>query len=119
MRYILGPELFWLLLYGVTRLLVHVNIPPSESMDNFIRSCWFYVPMLALLSFGFYWLPVEKSWLILRIWMAGLVGGLLVMGKVMSAYRKQGPGIGTAYIIGVLFLFVVLIIGTVIINFKS
>ncbi|MBK9014406.1 MAG: hypothetical protein IPM82_10120 [Saprospiraceae bacterium] len=61
---------------------------------------------------------VEKRWLLLRVWVACVVGGHFVMEKVMSAYSEQGPGIGTAYIMGMGLLFFVLIGGSIFVKIK-
>lgn len=119
MRYLPGPELLWLILYGIATLVAKANVPPSKQLDKFIENCWFWVPLLTLLMFALWWIPpVEKRWLLLRMWIACLVGGHYVLDRVMRAYSEQGPGIGTAYIMGMIFIFVALIAGSVMIRFR-
>lgn len=119
MRYLFGPEILWLILYGMAALVAKANVPPSKSLDKFIENCWFWVPLMALLMFALWWLPtVEKRWLLLRVWIAGLVGGHYVLDRVMRAYSEQGPGIGTAYIMGMIFVFVALVTGSVVVRFR-
>lgn len=119
MRYIIGPELLWLLAYGAARLLAKTNMPPSKAIDGFIDKCWFYVPLLVVVCFAMWWLPmVEKRWLLLRVWIACIVGGHFVLEKIMGAYSEQGPGIGTAYLVGMILQVFLLIVGTVIILIK-
>lgn len=119
MRYIFGPELFWLIIYGISNFIAKSNIPPSKAMDDFIQKCWFYVPVLVVLCFILWWLPfVEKRWLLPRVWVASILGGHFVLEKIMSAYSEQGPGIGTAYMLGMGLLFFILMIGTVFILIK-
>lgn len=118
MRYLFGPEILWLIFYGIAALVAKANVPPSKSRDKFIENCWFWVPLMALLMFALWWLPpVEKRWLLLRMWIAGLIGGYYVLDRVMRAYSEQGPGIGTAYIMGMIFVFVALVAGSVAIRF--
>lgn len=61
---------------------------------------------------------VEKRWLLLRVWIACIVGGHFVLEKIMGAYSEQGPGIGTAYLVGMILQVFLLIVGTVIILIK-
>lgn len=44
MRYLLGPELFWLLLYQAANLLARANQPPTKHIDNIIEDLWFWIP---------------------------------------------------------------------------
>ncbi|MFN0216098.1 MAG: hypothetical protein ACKVT2_17705 [Saprospiraceae bacterium] len=119
-RFLLGPELFWLLLYAAAIFIGKANTPPSKGLDNFIENLWFWVPALSLLLFGLWWIPsVEKNWLLLRVWIIGLVGGHLVLEKALSAYSKQGPGIGMGYLAGLLLLILFLIAGSVFVKLKS
>lgn len=119
MRYLFGPELFWILIYGLSNLLASANVPPRKGLDNFIENCWLYIPLLAALTFALWWVPaVEKNWLLLRVWIVGIIGGHYTMEKVMSAYSDQGPGIGTAYILGMICLFMVLLAGSIFIKIK-
>ena len=120
MRLLIGPELLWLFILGAAALVAKANVPPTKALDKFIENCWFWLPLLALLSFALWYVPaVEKRWLLLlRVWVACLIGGHLAMEKVMNAYSQQGPGIGTAYIMGMGLLLFVLIGGTVFVKIK-
>ncbi|MEZ4960716.1 MAG: hypothetical protein R2830_12920 [Saprospiraceae bacterium] len=116
MRYLLGPEIFWLLVYGGANLLAKANVPPTKPVDDFVENCWFLVPLLALLTFALWWVPqVEKNWLLLRVWIACILGGHYALEKAMSAYSTQGPGIGMGYLAGMLLLIMILIAGTVVV----
>jgi hypothetical protein len=59
---------------------------------------------------------VEKNWLLLRVWIVGLVGGHFVLEKALSAYSTQGPGIGMGYLAGLMLLFFILVLGTVVVK---
>jgi hypothetical protein len=64
MKYLAGPELFWLILYAAAALLGRVNSPPSRAIDDFIDKLWILIPLASLLVFGLWWIPgVEKNWL--------------------------------------------------------
>ena len=117
MRYLLGPELFWLLLYIGAVLLGKANVPPSKEIDNIIEYLWFWIPAASLVVFGLWWIPsVEKNWLLLRVWIFGLLGGHFVLEKALSAYSNQGPGIGMGYMAGIMFVFVFLVVGTIVVK---
>ena len=116
MRYLLGPELFWLLMYVGAVLLGKFNVPPSKEIDNIIEYLWFWIPAASLVVFGLWWIPsVEKNWLLLRVWIFGLLGGHFVLEKAQSAYSNQGHGIGMGYMAGIMFVFVFLVVGTIVI----
>ncbi|MBL7810335.1 MAG: hypothetical protein JNN28_21105 [Saprospiraceae bacterium] len=116
-RYLFGPELFWMLMYLGAGFLGKANQPPTKGMDDFIETLWFWIPAVSMLVFGLWWLPsVEKNWLLLRVWVVGIVGGHLVMEKALSAYSNQGPGIGMGYLAGMMLLFLVLVVGSVVVK---
>lgn len=117
MRFLL--QLFWLLLYTAAAFLGKANTPPSKAIDDVIEYLWVWIPATSLLLFGLWWVPsVEKNWLLLRVWIFGLLGGHLVLEKALSAYSKQGPGIGTGYLAGLILLFVFLVAGSIFIKIK-
>lgn len=88
-------------------------------MDGFIETFWFWMPVLALLTFGLWWIPaVEKNWLLLRVWITCLVGGMWMFEKIMTAYGKTGPGVGMGYIVCAMFLIGALVAGTIVVKWK-
>ncbi len=112
MKYFLVPELFWLLIFSIAVNIYKSNISPAFAWDDFIDKSWFYIPAQAVLTFGLFWVPgVEKDWLLLRIWVACLLGGHFVLDRLMNAYSKQGPGAGMGYLAGLMFVFILLCIG--------
>jgi hypothetical protein len=119
MRFLLGPELFWLLLYVAATLVAKANVPPSQAIDHFIDQCWFWIPAISMLVFGLWWIPsVERDWLLLRVWLFGLIGGHFVAEKVFSAYSNQGSGAGMGYVAAMIFLFVGLVGGSIFIKIR-
>ncbi len=119
MRYLIGPELLWLIFYSAASLVAKANVPPTKAMDDFIEKCWFYMPLLVLATFALWWVPVvEKNWLLLRVWVVGIIGGHLVLEKVMKAYSSQGPGIGMGYLAGIMLLFLLLVVGSIVVKIK-
>ncbi len=118
-RYLLGPELFWLLLYAAAAIVEKVNKAPKFPLDSFIDTLWFWIPVVSILVFGLWWIPsVEKNWLLLRVWVFGLIGGHLVIEKALNAYSRQGPGIGMGYLAGMLFLFLFLVVGSIFVKIR-
>lgn len=119
MRYLIGPEILWLLAFGIAKIIAKANIPPSKPIDDFIDKCWFYVPLLVIVCFAIWWLPMmEKRWLLLRVWVACLVGGHFVLEKIMGAYSTQGPGIGMGYLVGLIFIGFWLVVGSIFVLIK-
>jgi len=119
MRYLIGPELLWLLFYGGAILVARANVPPKYAVDDFIERSWFYIPLLVLLTFALWWAPVvEKSWLLLRVWVACIIGGHFVLEKIMEANSTQGPGIGMGYLVGMIFIFLWLVVGSIFVVIK-
>jgi len=84
-------------------------------MDNFWVNTAFIIPLVLIpLTFGLYYIPgVLRPWLLLRIWIVGIIGGHLVLSRSLQAHSEQGPGVGTAYIMGMGFMFIMLIIGSI------
>jgi hypothetical protein len=114
LRYILGPELFWLLMYFAATIISRMNHPATKAMDDFIEKCWFWIPVVSLLVFSLWWIPeVEKKWLLLRVIVFGIIGGHLVLEKTLSAYSNQGPGIGMGYLAGIMLHIFLLVAGSI------
>lgn len=109
-----GPELFWLLIYIAAIFIARANVPPQKALEQFLDTCWFWVPFMALLSFSIWWCPlVEKDWLMLRIWLSGLLGGHFTLEKLIKALSTQGPGTGMGYLAGMIFNFLILMAGSI------
>jgi hypothetical protein len=117
LKIVLGPELYWVLLYMLSIILAWSNKKSNNVYDGVIENVWFYVPLISVLIFGLYWIPfVEKNWLLARIWISGIIMGHLVLETTMKAYSSQGPGIGMGYLAGMLFLFFILVVGSIVVK---
>jgi|GEM_PF-2399102 len=46
-RFLFGPELFWMVLYTAAAFLEKANTPPSKAIDNVIEYLWFWIPFAA------------------------------------------------------------------------
>jgi hypothetical protein len=114
-HFFFGPELLWVAYYVIIVLMTKLTHSPIKSMDSFWISMAYIIPLVLLpLSFMLYFVPgVIKSWLLLRLWIAGVVGGHFVLSKALLAHSEQGPGVGTAYMMGMGLLFFALIGGTI------
>jgi len=114
---LIGPEVFWALLVLASITLANSNMPPSKSIDGLLEDFYIWIALAGLLTFAFWFVPgIERNWLMLRIWIASILGAHLAMDNALSAYSQQGPGIGTVYIVGMLFLFFVLVVGSVVVK---
>lgn len=117
--YLIGPELLWLLLYVGAVILGKMNHPPSKAIDDFLENFYLLAPLAVLLSFAFWYVPVtDKSWLLLRVWILGIFGSHFVLEKGLGAHSQQGPGIGTAYIVGLMFAGFILIAGSIFVKIR-
>lgn len=115
-HYLLGPELYWLLLYVFVCLVIRLTNSPVKYMDEWWIRISVVVPLVFLpLSFGVYWLSfIPKKWMLLRLIVAGVLGTHFVIEKGLNAYTEQGPGVGTSYMVGILLMFLVLFILSII-----
>ncbi len=108
---LIGPELLWVLFYFLVLLITKVTSSPIKSMDAFWVSTAYIIPLVLIpLTFGLYYVPgVVRDYLLIRIWIVGIIGGHHVLSKSLLAHTEQGPGVGTAYIMGMGLLIFVLI----------
>jgi hypothetical protein len=116
LRLLFGPELLWLLFFQIVR-----RYAQPGTMDTAIRDKWsirmtYIVPfVLVPLSCLPVFLPfVVKPWFVARFFVAGLVGGHYVLQKGLQAHSQQGPGIGTAYMLGIMLILMVISLLTVV-----
>ena len=114
-HFLIGPELLWLVYYLIIVAITKATHSPVKSMDSFWVPMAYIIPLVFLpLSFILYYVPVViKPWLLPRLWIAGIIGGHFVLSKALLAHSEQGPGVGTAYMMGMGFLFFALIAGTI------
>ena len=126
--FLLGPELSWLLMYGLALLLVTPNQPPTEAGNVRLESLAWYVLFAAIiLSFvPLYWSQSGLGWWMLRIGIAGLIGITSVATAFCSAIDyndSRNSGVGTLWIMlvvfGAFFLFLGMIGVSLYIKFRS
>jgi hypothetical protein len=111
----IGPELLWVFFYFMVLSIAKVTSSPIKSMDHFWVSTAYSIPLILIpLTFLLYYLPgVITDWMLLRIWVAGIIGGHLVLNRSLLAHSDQGPGVGTAYMMGMGLLIFILIAGSI------
>lgn len=119
LSWVIGPEIIWGLLFLAAGWLAKWNAIPPHSFDKFLENLHLWVPLAVLLTFALWYFPsVEKNWLLLRVWIACLVGGHFVLDTGLRGYSEQGPGIGTVYIVGWGMMFFALIAGSIFVKIK-
>lgn len=115
MTKVLGPELFWLVVYAIFNLIARVSHSPQTKMNSFWESTWWWTPLILIpLSYMMYFIPgVPKQLLWLRYLIVGSIGLHFALNYALGLHTEQGPGIGTAYMVGMGIGIFILLIGTV------
>jgi hypothetical protein len=74
----LGPELVWIVLLALAQALPVLNRPPTEAGNRWMmRLGWAWMTLGMALPFALWpFVSYGKGWLLLRIAIAGAVGGL-------------------------------------------
>ena len=117
LKILLGPELCWIILYALALGVARANKKSGFAYDAIIENVWFYIPLISVMIFGLYWIPiVEKNWLLMRIWISGIIMGHFVLETMLATYSQQGPGIGMGYLAGIILLFILLVVGSIIVK---
>jgi hypothetical protein len=113
---LLGPELLWLLFFLSVKGLIRFTGSPRKQMDRLWLSLANFVPFIAIpMTFALYHFPgVPYSWLLLRIWISCVLGAHFVLDRGLAAHSEQGPGVGTAYIMGMILSIGMLAVGSVV-----
>jgi len=114
-NFLIGPELLWLGFYLMLMIIIKLSGSPVKSMDSFWVSTAYIIPLVLIpLTFLLYYFPgAIRDWMLLRIWIVGLIGGHMVLNRSLQAHSEQGPGVGTAYMMGMIFIIIALIIGSI------
>lgn len=112
---LIGPELLWFFFYLLVLFIIKTTSSPIKSMDDFWVSTAYIIPLILIpLTFMLYYVPgVIRDWMLLRIWIVGIIGGHIVLNRSLLAHSEQGPGVGTAYMIGMGLMIFTLIAGSI------
>jgi len=110
-----GPELLWALFYLSILWLIRFTGSPRKHMDRLWINLANFVPFIAIpMTFSLFYFPgIVQDWLLLRVWIAGVFGAHYVLDTGLKAHSNQGPGVGTAYMMGMIFVVVMLVVGSV------
>jgi len=108
-RWLIGPELFWLLTYGVTVGLTRLNLPPTATGNAWLERLAWILPLAAipagfLWSFGLIAPGQSRGWLAARLTLATLVGVNVCLFQIAGAvdYRdSRNSGVLGVWAIGV------------------
>ncbi len=92
-----GPELYWMLVYGCTRLLVMINQPHTAGGAAKLETIgWFLAVGSVIFSFlPILWIPGNQWWLLARIGLSGIVGSIVVIKQLIDKGFTPDPGVGT------------------------
>jgi hypothetical protein len=113
LAYIAGPELIWLLVYGVTALLVRGNTPPTLEGNQRLELIGWFLPVVStLLAFTpLLWAPGNRWLWLARIVVMSCVAIVLVTALLCGGidYKdSRNSGVGTAFVIFVTLGYMVL-----------
>ena len=102
--YALGPELVWVLMFGITALLVARNQPPTLAGNQQLELIGYFLPLAGVIvSFvPLAWTPGSPWWWLLRIMLAGLVGVFTVTNHLCGGIDyndSRNSGVGTAFVL--------------------
>ena len=76
LRILIGPELYWILLYGGVRWLAARNVPPTAAGNTALEwAVWLTATVGVALSFALLAVPGVNRWVLLaRLAVAGFIG---------------------------------------------
>ena len=115
LKLILGPELYWGLVYAVVSAIAARNVPPTEAFSASLENLWYAIPTIAIpLSFAVFAVRGPgRWWLLARTNLACLVGLFFAAARVSSAIDYQdsrNSGVLAGFVIslglGIIVLFV-------------
>jgi hypothetical protein len=85
MRLLIGPELYWVVVYFITAWFTRRNLPPTEAGSRFLEKLGWLIPIIAVAaSFLFYALPSPPRWLTVRLLLAAVIGVNVISFKLIS-----------------------------------
>jgi hypothetical protein len=106
LRYLVGPELIWILFCIWAGTLKHLNVAREGHYNKLIESYAQIFPVLVLavtmVLYAFPWVP--RNYLLLRIAIAALIGTHFLLERTLNAHVGGGPGVGMIYLVGYIIL---------------
>lgn len=116
LRYLIGPELIWLLAIVSMKYFGQYNIRTQGQYNNGLEKMAYILPILLIIAcMTIYKINiVPKQLLLLRLIIASIVGSHFIFSYCAAAHTVGGPGAGMIYILGLCFTVMCLIVSCVI-----
>lgn len=116
LRYLIGPESLWLLAFIVIRYLGKYNISIQGKYNDTLESMAYWLPLLMVVAcMNIYLISIApKSYLLLRIIIASLIGSHYVFSSCAASHTVGGPGVGMIYVVGLCFTIFFLFIASLV-----
>lgn len=116
LRYLIGPETIWFLAFIGIKYFGKYNISIQGKYNDMLETMVYWLPLLIIIAcMGIFYIPVvPKGYLLLRIFIASIIGGHYVFTYCASSHTVGGPGAGMIYIVGLCFTLVFLLIASVV-----
>jgi len=123
---LLGPELYWIGVYGVTVLFARRNLPATEAGNQFIERLGWLLPLVSIplsfwLMFGLVSTPSSRGWMIARLMLATTIGLNVSLFRLIEAidyHDSRNSGVlgiwAIGFVVGFVLFFGGLIVMTVI-----
>lgn len=118
--YLLGPELFWVLVCWLTRSVARRHGEPNPAITGWLDQYWAVLPLVVVpLTFAFFLVPgTGRWWLLLRIDLAIAVGLTVATTQYCEGMTyhqpSSGPGAGTAWMLMLAMGYAAMVVGTVV-----
>jgi hypothetical protein len=117
--YVVGPELIWFVAWMIIYQIGKQNAVPPHRFNRLLGNLHWWIAPILILTFILLRVPfVEQTGLIIRIWIAGLLGAHILLKTGLSAHSEQGPGIGAVYVNGTTKAVLFLILFTIIVYLR-
>ncbi|HEY1054688.1 hypothetical protein [Emticicia fontis] len=120
-RYLIGPESLWLLAFISIKYFGKYNISMQGRYNDSLESMAYWLLLLmAVVCMNIYLIPVTpKSYLLLRIIIASVIGSHYVFSCCAASHTVGGPGVGMIYVVGLCFTVFFLFIASLVKLFFS
>ena len=103
LRYLMGPELLWLLTFIGIKYFGAFNIHIGGKYNDMIENMAYILPLVLIIAcMGIYTINMApKAYLLLRIIIASIIGSHFVFTYCADSHTVGGSGAGMIYILGV------------------
>jgi hypothetical protein len=115
-KYLLGPELGWMLVYGMGLLITSQNKPATEAGNEMLENIVAYV-LIAAIAVSFlplFWAGSPRGMWFVRIGLAGMIGVFLISSELCESIRyndSRDSGVGTLFILVIILGWILLGLG--------